>query len=304
MTDNAGPTTPETPGGKDNEARLVRPEELARLSGPAREGEVSEGSGSPWPVLTVVLATVASWLAVTLTFARTGIDPDLFAFHTANVPWVLVTVGAPATLTIAAGAAGADPRHRGARGLRLAAAVLAAVHLVVLAVIAVIQITKGARASVMADTAFVAVAVLLAAAAIVLGFLGARRAASGGALPLAGLICLLVGHALLAAQSVVLLQGAVGLYIASLLVSTVTPLASLTALWLVVRTGSRTAWTGAAILCLLAVVAAGSLVNVFTSGLSPVQITLMTVQVVFYLAAAAASVMAARAASVTAPVAG
>ncbi|GAA1870343.1 hypothetical protein [Myceligenerans crystallogenes] len=284
--------------GGPGEERLVRPEDLAAFTKDARSADArsDDAPGSVWPVVTIAFATAASWMAVVLTFARIGFDPDLLAFHTENVPWVLVTVGTPATLTIAAGAAGMHPSHRFAAALRGTAAVIAGAQLVTLAVIAVIQGARGARAVVVTETVLTSVTVLLAAGAIVLGFLGARersRAALGGRFTVAGLAAVTAGQVVLAAATVAR-QPDVEFYVISLAISALAPLVSLTALWLVSRTSTGLVRIGAATLVVLGVVAVGSLANVFMVGLPGSSVPLQSVQVALYAGAAVAAALAAR----------
>ncbi|GAB4086229.1 hypothetical protein GCM10028784_28590 [Myceligenerans cantabricum] len=318
MTDTAGPTTPETPGGGRGDERLARAEELTQLgqdAGPTPQDSGAGGSPGPrssyWPVVTVVLLFAAAWTPVLLTLLRTGIDPDPFAFHTNNVFWVLTTVGSGATLTLAVAAAGLPARAGGATALRVAATVVVGAQLVVLAVIAVIQIVKDARASVMTETVVTIVAVVLAGVAVVLAVGSARSArrtdaAGGGSAPsrapTVGLACVLVGQVVLAVATTARFPDETGFYVATLLISTFTSLASLTGLWLVCRPARGAAWAGAGTLCLLAVLSLGSLVNVFALADLPVSHRVVeTAQYVLYATGAVAALLAARATGRTAP---
>lgn len=285
-----------SPDGRGEE-RLVRPEDLAQYDGSPsgdRQSGIGDRPSGIWPALTIVLATVTSAMAVVVRLATATVDPDPFAFTTTNVFWLIVTTGIPAVLTIAVGAAGMRPRRPGARGVRIAAAVLTGLYLVLLGVIAGVQFALGARPVVLLQTGAGAIAGLLAAGAVVLGFLAARRGTTrpgliGLGLVLTAQVVLTLGKILAVGADPVIALGIV--------TSALTPAASLTALWLVGRDHPRTVWTGALILCGLAVVTIGSAINIVAIGLPGTSLPLQTVQIVLYLGAAVAAVLAARTAT-------
>lgn len=303
MTDNAGPTTSETPGADRGAERLAREEELAQLGmEPAPRDTVPADAASAWPAVTVVLLTVAAWAPVVLTFLRVGVDLDPFAFRTDNVFWVLAVAGAAATMTLAAGVSGLRPRAAGAGALRVAAAALLGAQLVVLVVIGVIQVLWEARAAIMAQTAFTVVALLFAGAAVVLALVTARRERSGAApsegdrAPVIGLVCVLVGEVILTVGITTQFPGEFAIYVVSLLISTLTAVGTLTGLWLVGRGRRAAGWVGAALLCVLTVLSIGSMINLFTLvDLPAAHRTVEIVQYLVYAAGAVTAVLAARA---------
>ncbi|RPF21942.1 hypothetical protein [Myceligenerans xiligouense] len=303
MTDSAGPSTPEPPGGDRGDERLARAEELAQLGMEPVGGSVRpSGPGSAWPAITVALLTVAAWAPVVLTFLRVGVHPEPFAFRTDNLFWVLVTAGAPATMMLAAGASGLHPRAAGAAGLRIAAAVVAGAQLFVLAVIAVIQLLWDARETILAETVFTIVAVVLAAGAVVLAQ-GAARAGRHDAVtpfwhraPVIGLLCVMLGQTVLVVAATARFPDAVGLYVTSLLIGAVTAIAALVGLWLVGRARPAAGWAGAVILCLLVVLLLGSMFNVLALADLPLsQRVVDSAQLVLFALGAVTAVLAARA---------
>ncbi|WP_460703533.1 hypothetical protein [Myceligenerans halotolerans] len=304
MTDDAGPTTSETPGGDRGDERLARDEERTQLGvepPPASPPDPDDG-GSGWPAVTVVLLTVAAWVPVVLTFLRAGVDLDPFAFRTDNVFWVLAIVGAPATMTLVAGAAGLHPRATGAGPLRVAAASVTGAQLFVLAVIAVLQMLWDARPVIMAQTAYTVVALVLAAGAVTLALATARAhrrgtvTVFGHRAPVIGLIGVLLGQAVLAVGRTAQFPGEFDIYVVSLLISTFTATVTLTGLWLVGRGRPAAGWIGAAMLCLMAVLWLGSMINVslLVDLPLPHRVTEI-VQYLLYAAGAVTAVLAARA---------
>ncbi|MBE1878511.1 hypothetical protein [Myceligenerans pegani] len=342
MTDNAGRTTPETPGGDRGDERLARADERALLgvepgpetreadAGTAPPGDASPApaapdggapaaghgaagdvgrdtgeaplrGGSAWPAVTVVLLTVAAWAPVVLTFLRVGIDLDPFAFRTDNVFWVLAIGGSAATMTLAAGASGLHPRAAGSGAVRIAAAAVTGAQLFVLAVIGVIQVLWDARPAIMAQTAYTVVALVLAAGAVVLALIAARADRRGVATdlgrraPVIGLACVLLGEGVLTVGITTQFPGEIGIYLVSLLISALTAVATLTGLWLVGRGRPAAGWTGAAMLCALAVLSIGSMINVFTLVDLPLSHRVVeTTQYLLYAAGAVTAVLAAR----------
>lgn len=307
MTDNAGASTSETPGAGRGDERLARREELAQLGVEPPAGSGGPGTraapGGIWPAVTVVLLTLAAWVPVALTLLRVGVDPDPFAFRTDNVFWVLTITGSAATTTLAAGVAGLRPRATGSGVLRVAASVLIGAQLFVLGVIAVIQVLWDARTAIMAQALVTIVAVLLAGSAVLLALRGARaerrgRTAAGArdGRPLAGLVCALVGQVALAVGVTTQFPGEFGIYVVSLLISTLTAAATLTGLWLVGRGHGAAGWVGAGVLCLMAVLSVGSLVNLFALvDLPPAHLVVQAAQYLVYAAGAVTAVLAARA---------
>lgn len=321
MTDDAGHMTAETPDGNHGAERLARTGEQAQpgagppsdpgngggsvVAAPAVDSAPATDSTSPgsfWPAVTVAFLAVAAWVPVVLTFLQSEIGRDPFVSHTENVFGVLALVGAPATIVLAAGAAGLHPRLAGSRGVRIAATAVTGAQLLILAVIAVLQLFRETLVPVVVQTRFTLVALALTAGVVLLALATARAHGSGTATafwhraPVIGLVGAILGQTVLAVGRTLQFAGDLEGTLVAVLSSVFMVAATMTGLWLVGRGRPAAGWTGAAMLCLLAVLWLGSMINMpLALDVPPALRATEIVQYLLHLAGTVTAVLAARA---------